>query len=101
MWERKNGSEEHEMKLAAQRTLEGWRAAGEPVDEVEIELALVPAPKQERPTAEMPPKPADRITSAGTSKASLTPVSRKDGLETKTDLYIDKLTLQAFSLLGS
>jgi len=101
MWERKNGLEDSEIDLAAQKTLEGWRVAGEPLEEVVIKLALTPTSKQERPTAELLPKPADGMINTSTSKTSSVAISTKDRLKTNADSHLDKLTAQAFSLLGS
>jgi len=101
---RKHDLEDERIDHAAERIMEGWKAAGQAIDEVEVETEPACMPNQETETTsvELMPKPPASLTSTETNKAKveLTMFPKSEKTE-PSDPYSDDLTARAFSLLGN
>jgi len=102
--ERKHDLEDELIDLAAERTMEGWKAAGQAINEIEAETetACILNQEPETPVAEPMPKPPAPLTSTATNKVKveLAMFPKREKTEAR-DPYSDELTARALSLLGN
>ncbi len=102
--ERKHDLEDELIDHAAERIMEGWKAAGQAIDEVEAETetACILNQETETPLVELTPRPPAPLVSTAIGKASveLAMLPRSEKAETR-DSYSDELTARALSLLGN
>ncbi len=100
----KRALEDDKIEVAAQRTLEGWKAIGQPLEEEE--------PEQSHETDREEKMPADEHLQASAKVATITDMTeppktfvqgeqRKEKPKSDAEASLEKLTEQALSLLES
>jgi len=96
--------EDDKIEAAAQRTLEGWKAIGQPLEEEEPEQSPATNQEQETPADERLQTPAKAATSTNMAEPPKTFVEReqrKEKSKSGAQTSLEKLTEQALSLLES
>jgi len=100
----KRALEDDKIEVAAQRTLEGWKAIGQPLEEEELVQSQVTNREEEMPADEPLQAPAKAATSTDVTEPPKTFVQGEQGKgkpKSDAEASLEKLTEQALSLLES